>query len=225
MALYVLQEMKILAIVMLSVISADSQQVVADNQDDDWLPIPDGYVWPKPAEKAPDFRPVQKKFSELGKIHRTAIKDNWPDEVIPEQVYIATMDLNGDGRLEIFVEVPILGGSGGAYYEILSTKDGKAYNSVGGFQGGVRFLIPKNGWLQIQGSSRGGGGHFTRYLMTFLKDEYEVTRNEDHDTNTRKVTIRKTEAGQAGAGQPATAPESKPEGDANPKPESAPAPR
>jgi hypothetical protein len=189
--------MKILAILMLSVLSAYSQQVVADNQDDDRLPIPDGYVWPKPAEKAPDFRPEQKKFIDLDESLRTAIKDNWPDEEVPEQVYIAKMDLNGDGRAEIFVEVPIFGGSGGAFYEILSTKNGKSYNSVGGVQGIDRFLIPKNGWLQIQGISRGGGGHFTRYLMTFIKDKYEVTRNEDHDTNNRKVTIRKTEAEQA----------------------------
>ena len=189
--------MKILAILMLSVLSAYSQQVIADNKEDDWLPIPDGYVWPKLAKKAPDFRPEQKNFSELDESQRSAIKDIWPDEEVPEQVYIAKMDLNGDGRPEIFVEVPGLGGSGGAFFEILSTKNGKSYKSVGGFQGGVRFLIPKNGWLQIQGSSRGGGGHFTRYLMTFIKDKYEVTRNEDHDTNTRKVTIRKTEAEQA----------------------------
>lgn len=210
---------------MLSVLSAHSQQVATDSQDDDWLPIPDRYVWPKPAEKAPEFLPEEKKLSGLEESKRAAIKDNWPDENIPEHVYIAEIDLNADGRPEMFVEVPILGGSGGAFFEILSTKDGKSYDCVGGFQGGARFLIPKNGWLQIQGSSRGGGGHFTRYLMTFIKDKYEVTRSEDHDTNGRKVTIRKPEAEQVGAGQPATASGSKPDGSPRPQPESKPASR
>ena len=192
---------------MLSAFIVYSQQGIADNKEDDWLPIPDGYVWPKPAKKVQDFHPEQKKFSDLDESLRTAIKDNWPDEKMPEQVYIARMDLNGDGRPEIFVEVPVLGGSGGAFYEILSTKDGKSYDSVGGFQGGVQFLIPKDGWLQIQGSSRGGGGHVTRYLMTFTKKCYEITRNEDHDYNARKVTIRETEAEQVVDGKPPSAPQ------------------
>jgi len=38
--------------------------------------------------------------------------------------------------------------------------------------------------------SRGGGGNYTRYLMKFLGNTYTIIRNEDHDFNTGKVTIR-----------------------------------
>jgi hypothetical protein len=213
--------MKIIALMLLLVTSAQSQQFGDDNQAGDWLPIPDGYVWPAAADKPPDFTPKSKKLDELEAVQRKAIEDNWPDEKNPERVEIAEVDLNGDGRPEIFVGVPIYSGTGGTFYEILSTKDGKTYASIGGIQGwGFNFLAPKNGWFQIEGMSRGGGGNYTRYLMTFGGDGYEITRNEGHDFNAGKVTIRKTKAEQAGTGQPATRPESASEGGDKPQHES-----
>ena len=198
--------MKTLAILILLVSSAYSQKFGDDNQTGDWLPIPDGYVWPKAANKSPDFKSAWKKLSELTESQRIAITANWPDEKAPERVEIATVDLNGDGNSEIFFGVPVLSGTGGTFYEILSTKDGKTYRSVGGIQGwGFQFLVTKSGWLQIEGMSRGGGGNYTRYLMTFTKDAYKVSRNEGHDYNNHKVTIRKTIAQQGGADQPLTA--------------------
>ena len=202
--------MKTLAILILLVSSAHSQKFGDDNQTGDWLPIPDGYVWPKVAEKSPDFKPAWKKFSELSEIQRAAINANWPDEKAPERVEIANVDLNGDGKSEMFVGIPDYSGTGGTFYEILSTKDGKTYHSIGGIQGwGFQFLVTKSGWLQIEGMSRGGGGYYTRYLMTFTKNAYEISRNEGHDYNHHKVTIRKTTAQQDGAGQPTTRAESK----------------
>ena len=195
--MYVVQEMKTLAILILLASSAQSQKFEHDNQTGDWLPIPDDFVWPKAAEKPPDFNPIRKKFSELAENQRTAINTNWPDEKPPETVEIATIDLNGDGNLEIFVGVPDYSGTGGTFYEILSTKDGKSFRSIGGIQGwGFQFLVAKSGWLQIEGMSRGGGGNYTRYLVTFNKDAYEISRNEGHDYNNHKVTIRKKEAQQ-----------------------------
>jgi hypothetical protein len=44
--------------------------------------------------------------------------------------------------------------------------------------------------------SRGGGGNYTRYLMAFTGEEYKITRNEGHDFNAGKVTIRETKAEQ-----------------------------
>ena len=189
--------MKTLAILVLLASSAYSQQFGDDNQTGDWLPIPDGYVWPKSAEKAPEFSPAWKKLSDLNENQRNAVKRNWPDEKSPERVEVAALDLNGDGKPEIFVGVPDYSGTGGTFYEILSTKDGVSYRSVGGIQGwGIQFLVPMDGWFQIEGMSRGGGGNYTRYLMTFGTDGYEISRNEGHDYNNRKVTIRKTEAEQ-----------------------------
>lgn len=49
----------------------------------------------------------------------------------------------------------------------------------------------ENGWYQIEGTSRGGGGNYTRYLLTFNGKEYVATRNEGHDFNQGKVEIRK----------------------------------
>ena len=202
--------MKTFAIILLLAASAQSQQFGDDNQAGDWLPIPDGYVWPAAADKAPDYNPKFKKLDELEGTRRKGIEDNWPDEKTPERVEIAEVDLNGDGRPEIFVGVPIYSGTGGTFYEILSMKDGKTYTSIGGIQGwGFRFLVGKDGWLQVEGMSRGGGGNYTRYLMTFVGEGYEITRNEGHDFNAQKVTVRETKAKQDGGGQPATRPESK----------------
>lgn len=213
--------MKTFAIILLMVFSAHAQQFGDDNQAGDWLPIPDGYVWPHATDKVPDFSPKSKKLDDLEATQRKAIEDNWPDDKTPEQVEIAEVDLNGDGRPELFVGVPIYSGTGGTFYDILSTKDGKTYASIGGILGwGFEFLVQKNGWFQIEGMSRGGGGNYTRYLMTFIGHEYEITRNEGHDFNTGKVTIRETKAEQGGVGQPATRSESDSAGGDKPKPES-----
>jgi hypothetical protein len=203
--------MKTFAIILLLASSAHSQQFGDDNQAKDWLPIPDDYVWPTAVDKEPDFNPKSKKLDELEITQRKAIEDNWPDGETPERVEITEVDLNGDGRSEVFVCIPIYSGTGGTFYEILSMKDGKTYVSIGGIQGwGFKFLVRKNGWFQVEGMSRGGGGNYTRYLMTFVGEGYEITRNEGHDFNTGKVTIRETKAEQAGTGLPATRPELKP---------------
>lgn len=220
--------MKTFAIILLfaSASSAQSQQFGDDNHGGSWLPIPDGYTWPTAAEKAPDFKSNWKNLADLKTAHRKAIEGNWPgDEKPPERVEISEVDLNGDGRPEIFVGIPSYGGTGGTFYEILSTKDGKTYTCVGDTQGwGFKFLVRKNGWFQIEGMSRCGGGNYTRYLMTFVGKGYKTTRIEGHDFNAGKVTVGKTKAEQNGAGQPDIAPESKQEGKDKPKPKPKPAP-
>ena len=78
--------MKIFSILMLLASPAFSQKFGDDNPTRDWLPIPDGYVWPQVAEKAPEFNPVWKKFSELDESQRNAIQANcWPGEKVPER--------------------------------------------------------------------------------------------------------------------------------------------
>ena len=182
---------------------AFSQKFGDDNPTRDWLPIPDGYVWPQVAEKAPEFNPVWKKFSELDESQRNAIQANcWPGEKVPERIEFADVDLNGDGKPEIFVGVPSFsakGPPGLTAYDILSTKDGMAYRSVGAILGrggqGVQFLVRKNGWLQIESMRpRSEPGMYSRFLMTFGTEDFQISRHEQHDYNSRKVTIRKSEA-------------------------------
>lgn len=201
--------------------SAAAQHFGDDNQSGDWLPIPDGYVWAKVVSDPPEFKAKIKEFARLPSAQREGIMRYWPEDSAPRQVRIAEIDLNADEKPELFVAVPAYGGTGGTFYEILSLTDGKTYQGIGGIQGwGFQFLVRKNGWLQIEGMSRGGGGNYTRYLMTFAGTGYEITRNEGHDFNARKVTVRKTKAEQDGADRPATDPESKQEGDSKPQPES-----
>ncbi len=103
---------------------------------------------------------------------------------------------------------------------ILSPTDtGLRYvGSVFGF--GFEFLAPKNGWAQIKGYSRGGGGHHTRYLSQFGDSGYEDVRIENHNMIDRTVRIRDPKAEQAGTEQPATRPELKSEDSQKPKPKS-----
>ncbi|QQL44091.1 hypothetical protein [Sulfuriroseicoccus oceanibius] len=202
--------MKCLALLLVIASSSAGQQFGDDNQSGDWLPIPDGYVWPSSVDNPPEFETVVRKFAELPKVLRESIRRYWPEDEDPVQVGIAEIDLNGDGKPELFVEVPAYSGTGGSFYEMLSMIDGKTYKGIGGIQGwGFQFVTRKNGWLQIEGMSRGGGGNYTRYLMTFADQGYEISRNEGHDFNSSKVTIRETKAEQSGAAQPATAPESR----------------
>ena len=168
-----------------------AQQFGDDNQSGDWLPIPDGYVWPAPLKDAPDFEPSTKIFKELPKDLKKGIEEYWPEDAPPEFVQLFECDLNSDGRKEVFVAIRAYSGTGGTFYEIL-TPQGESYRGVGGIQGwGFLFHKPENGWYQIEGMSRGGGGNYTRYLLAFDGKEYQTVRNEGHDFNRGEVEIRK----------------------------------
>ena len=183
--------MKILCFILISSAPVFGQSFGDDNPTGDWLPTPDAYVWPAAAKGVRDFNPVQRKFSDLDKAKQKAIEAYWPEDDAPEHVAMDELDLNGDGRKEIFFSIPAYGGTGGNFYQVLTTKDGKSYQGVGGIGGwGVQFLKRKNGWVQIEAMSRGGGGHYTRYLMTFIGKKYQTSRLEDHDYNAKKATVR-----------------------------------
>ena len=94
-------------------------------------------------------------------------------------------------KKEIFFGIPAFSGTGGTFYEIL-TPEGNSFRGIGGIQGwGFLFHKKKNGWYRIEGMSRGGGGNYTRYLLTFNGKEYETVRIERHDLNRGKVEIEK----------------------------------
>jgi hypothetical protein len=165
--------------------------VVASNQDEDWFPAPDGYVWPAAAAKQPT-KEEQVRVVDLPVTLRSYLAEQWKPQPLPESIYACRADLNGDGVMEWFIDIPVLGGSGGGYYDIIAqTKTG--FRSLGGVQGGFELCMPAKGekWLRIEGSSRAGGGHVTRYLMQLRGTKYIEARNEDHDYNAGKATVRK----------------------------------
>ena len=163
-------------------------------QEGDWLPVPDGYVWPPPTENAPRFSPSRKKLNELSVSYRKAMENHWPDDKLPEKVEMAEVDLDQDGTPELFIGIPAYSGTGGTCFKILTSQAGKEYKSIGSVLGwGFQFRKKKNGWFQIEGMSRAGPGNFTRYLMAFGSDGYETMRNEGHNHITGKVTVRDLE--------------------------------
>ena len=187
--------MKTLTFFLLFVIAALPAQGDNDGiHPGEWLPAPDAFVWPEKPVNAPEFRTKSAQLAKLPIAQRAAILKYWPEEEAPARVEMAEIDLNADGKPELFLWVPIYSGTGGPYYEILSSSDGKTYKSIGGVQGWVGFSKKKNGWYQIDAGSRSGFGQYTRYLLTFTGEAYKVTRNEGHNFTDQKVTIRKGKA-------------------------------
>jgi hypothetical protein len=164
---------------------------LANDRDGDWFPAPDGFVWPATAANQP-AKDEQVRVADMPEALRRYVGKHWKPQPLPEFIYARRADLNGDGVMEWFIDIPILGVTGGGFYDIITQTKG-GVRSLGGVQGGFCLCVPEKGdkWLQIEGSSRAGGGHITRYLMRFLKTEYTEVRNEDHDYNAGKATVRK----------------------------------
>jgi hypothetical protein len=161
-------------------------ELLAGEDAEEWLPAPDGFVWPAMVKDAPVFKPVERPTRELPASIRAAVFD---EKVFPERVAVCEVDLNVDGKPELLVEIGAYGGTGGAYYEIFSAGKAGSYRSIGSFQGGVRFCTRKDGWYQIQVSSRVGGG-MLRSLLTFQRGQYRDSRREKHDFSSGTVTVR-----------------------------------
>ncbi len=176
---------KVIAFVMLTTVG------LANDRDGDWFPAPDGFVWPAAAANQPT-KDEQVRVADMPDALRNYLAEQWKPQPLPESIYARRADLNGDGVMEWFIDIPILGGSGGGFYDII-TQTKNDVRSLGGVHGGFELCVPAKGekWLRIEGSSRAGGGHMTRYLMQFRKTEYTEVRNEDHDYNAGKATVRK----------------------------------
>ena len=185
-----------------------------------WVALPDAFVWEAPAANQPKFATSVVSTRLLSKTLQGAILAQWPDDKLPQRLTISEVDLNDDKRHEVFVGVPDYSGTGGTAFMILRPTD-EGFKSVGMIFGfGFEFLSPVNGWSQIKAYSSGGGANHTRILSQFMGSEYEDVRIENHDVVTRTVRIRNPQAEQGGARQPATAVDSKSEGSKEPKPES-----
>jgi hypothetical protein len=158
--------------------------------DGDWFTAPDGYVWPTDATTQPDGD-TQLAYAALPEAVRTYLTEQCFPQKPPAHVYVRRADIDGDSTPEWFVDRPEMGGTGGGIYEILQIRAKKAH-LIGAVQGGFHLCVPAKGqkWLRIEGSSKAGGGHFTRYLLQFTKHEYETVRNEDHDYIAKNATVR-----------------------------------
>ena len=168
----------------------------------DWVALPDGYTWEDAPANQHKFITSFITSSLLSPSLNQAILAQWPDDQLPERLEFSEIDLNGDDRPEIFIGVPDYSGTGGTAFLILSpTDEGLHYvGSVFGYD--FEFLTPINGWSQIKGYSRGGGGHHTRYLAQFTGARYEDVRIENHNMIDRTVRIRDTKAEQGVAPNP-----------------------
>lgn len=158
---------------------------------DDWLPLTDGFVWPASPKNAPVFKSELIAFKSLTKRSKKAVRASWPDDDMPERVEISEVDLNGDKKSEFFIGVPAYSGSGGTGW-VLVTETVEGFRGIGSLLGfGIQFLPKINGWYQIEGRSKGGGGHHTRYLLSFDGTEYFISRIENHDLIDGEIKIRK----------------------------------
>lgn len=162
-----------------------------DNPKGKWLPLEDGFVWPGKVERPPKVTSANLLVEKLPEDRAKALRTFWPEDSRPKTVSFLEVDLNEDGKPELLFNIPAYGGSGGPFYEILTRSKEGVYKSIGSLQGwGFQIVSKKNGWFQIRGMSRAGGGQYTRYLLTFDKKAYIITRNEGHNFNTKKVTVR-----------------------------------
>lgn len=154
-----------------------------------WVDLPDGYVWESPPANQPKFSSTAVPTHLMSGKLTKAILDQWPLTTLPERLVMSEIDLNADGRREVFIGVPAYSGTGGTSFLIFSpNKDQLIYaGTVFGY--GFEFLSPVKGWAQIKGYSNGGGGHHSRHLSQFGKKGYSVVRNENHNTNNRTVKI------------------------------------
>ncbi len=63
--------------------------------------------------------------------------------------------------------------SGGTAHVIFERRK-NGYESIGYFQGGFHVAARVNGYYQICGVGRGGGGHFSYYILHFIRGEYRT---------------------------------------------------
>jgi hypothetical protein len=161
--------------------------------EDPWMKPPDGYAWPDDADTQPE-KETELQLSDVPAVVRAYLVDQHLPQKPPATVHVRRADLNGDGVAEWFIDRPELGGTGGGVYDILDVS-GRAARLLGSFLGGFHLCkaAPKERWLRIECSSRGGGGHFTRYLLEYRRGEYQAVRNEDHDMIHETVIVRKVE--------------------------------
>ena len=89
---------------------------------------------------------------------------------LPEEFEAAKIDLNRSGRAAYILSSPN-GYSGGGCYVIYERRKSK-YLAVAQMQGHFYFGSRINGYYQICGASRLGGGEYRYYVQRYLKGLY-----------------------------------------------------
>jgi hypothetical protein len=95
-------------------------------------------------------------------------------DAIPDVLRVALMDLNSDGVNEYLVlsSQPY---SGGPALYVFELREG-SFIEIGSCQGGIKLGAPKNGYLEIQCTSRGGAESYRRSYLNYEEDRYVVTK-------------------------------------------------
>ena len=83
-----------------------------------------------------------------------------------------SLDLNGDGKMEYFIETPF-GGSGGPHFSVVAQVNGQ-WIEIASFQGGFHLLKAKDGWMPIVGFARGGADSYFKFRLEFRNGTYQV---------------------------------------------------
>ena len=187
---------------MLASISAYADPPKAGGLEANWLEPPDRFAWPSTSKEAPRFEPKWVAVKDLDVKLRMGIEKYWPgrfvpgrkelDPSLPESIELAELDLNDDGKVEVFFGIPVYGGSGGHYYQILVEEE-QGYRGIGGVQGSVHVRDRKDKWCRLEVWGRGGGGFYSRILMTYDVGEYRIVRHEIHNFNKKTFEMRELE--------------------------------
>lgn len=104
------------------------------------------------------------------------------DGKLPESFIGYSMDLNGDGKKEYFIE-SIYGGSGGPAFFVL-TQIQDTWKIILDFQGGFGVIPVEGGWPKIVCTGRGGGGNWSKTHYVFHRGSYHPTLHEGYARGT-----------------------------------------
>ena len=129
-----------------------------------------------PKQIVPDskFRAVEAPTATFPELLRKALREqdefSRGTDTLPETLVIRAIDLNGDGSVEYIVDSRQRYSGGTAH--IIFERRRSGYESIGYFQGGIRYLAQRvNGYYQIVARVREGS-----YLLRYAGGEYRPAR-------------------------------------------------
>ncbi len=138
------------------------------------------FHWPKKIEPQPKLEWLQITRAQAPPgVGWVSLDDGSPEEALRDSSKIAWIDLNHDGIPAAIVDDRQGGTAGGSCGIYQKGETGK-YRCIADTPLGISFCVPYNGYYQIEGWSRAGGGEYTRMLFQFQKGRYHLIRLEDY---------------------------------------------